>query len=125
VHDAEGDHAVLDSLITAEDWWGECATSADSTAVRTKVETALKEIVQNFIRYHVQDHSVAIGMAPDPDMTGNLYESMLRNPETGRFYSLNTEFDTQQMTVTDIAGNKRTVQTGGAPIGGLYNNLCR
>lgn len=121
----EGDHAVLDSLITAEDWWGECATSADSTAVRTKVETALKEIVQNFIRYHVQDHSVAIGMAPDPDMTGNLYESMLRNPETGRFYSLNTEFDTQQMTVTDIAGNKRTVQTGGAPIGGLYNNLCR
>jgi len=54
-----------------------------------------------------------------------LYESMLRNPETGRFYSLTTEFDTQQMTVTDIAGNKRTVQTGGAPIGGLYNNLCR
>lgn len=120
----DGDHQVLDSLITAEKWWGngeEVPTSADSANVRKIVQTAITQVVQNFIRYHVQDHSVAIGMAPEPGMDGNAYESMLRNPSTGRFYQLTTVFDTDKMTVKDLAGNMRHVQK----TAGLYNNLCR
>ena len=78
-------------------------------------------IVSNFIRYHVMDRSVAIGMAPEANAAGNTFESMMRNPETGRFFSLEANFDQNSLSVTDIMGNTRNV----ARNEGLYNNIIR
>ena len=103
---------------------------ADEAAVDS-AQQIIKNIIVNFIRYHVQDHSVAIGMAPeiyDEDENGNktpsydnTFESMKRNPTTGRFYGLESDNSNGQMTVKDVMGNVRHVTKQN----GLYNNLCR
>ena len=107
---------VLDSICRAEGWY-EFGTES---AVREKVKTAVKGIITDFIRYHLQDHSLALGM-PVAAGSDNKYESMKRNTETGRFCPLTAVSGTNQMTVTDDQGNVRNVVT--TP--GLYNNLCR
>ena len=105
---------VLDSICKAENW---PSTETD----KKNIKTYIGNIVSDFIRYHVMDRSVAIGMAPEPTQQGNYYESMKRNPETGRFFPLEVAFDDNSLTVKDVEGNTRTVQT--TP--GLYNNICR
>lgn len=108
---------VVDSICQAEGWYD---LGLDRNTVQTKVKEAITTIVTDFIRYHVQDHSVAIGMASD-SYTKVKYESMKRNLATGRFFPLEVTFDTSSMTVTDNAGNVRHVVT--TP--GLYNNIGR
>ena len=108
---------VLDSICQAEHWYRD---GVDQATTRKTVELAIKGIIVDFVRYHVQDNSVAVGMAKDPKSEGK-YESMKRNPETGRFYPLKVTYDTNSMTVTDMVGNQRKVLT--TP--GLYNNVCR
>lgn len=104
---------------------------ADEAAVDS-AQQIIKNIIVSFIRYHVQDHSVAIGMAPelyDEDTeTGektpsyvNVFESMKRNPLTGRFYGLESDNSNGQLTVKDVMGNVRRVTKQD----GLYNNICR
>ena len=104
---------------------------ADEAAVDS-AQQIIKNIIVNFIRYHVQDHSVAIGMAPElydeDQQTGektpsyvNIFESMKRNPETGRFYGLESDNSNGQLSVKDVMGNVRHVTKQN----GLYNNLCR
>ena len=46
---------------------------------------------------------------------------MMRNPETGRFYPLQSNSAGGQLTVTDVMGNVRHVITRD----GLYNQICR
>ena len=111
------DDVTIDSICQKEGWYG----SNDRNATLVKVKAAIKSVVTDFIRYHVQDHSVAVGMASDINTDG-LYESMMRNPETGRFYPIQALFDTKSMTVTDNVGNVRKVITTDE---GLYNNVCR
>ena len=108
---------VLDSICRAEGWY---ELGIDATTVQNKVKEILTGIISDFVRYHVQDHSVAIGMASDT-YSKVKYESMKRNLTTGRFYPLELTFDTSSMSVTDNAGNVRHVVT--TP--GLYNNICR
>ena len=104
---------------------------ADEAAVDS-AQQIIKSIIVNFIRYHVQDHSVAINMAPelyDEDLeTGvktpsyvNIFESMKRNYETGRFFGLESDNSNGQLTVKDVMGNVRHVTKQD----GLYNNICR
>ena len=104
---------------------------ADEAAVDS-AQQIIKNIIVNFIRYHVQDHSVAINMAPelyDEDLeTGvktpsyvNIFESMKRNYETGRFFGLESDNSNGQLTVKDVMGNVRHVTKQE----GLYNNICR
>jgi hypothetical protein len=69
---------------------------------------------------------VAIGMTPELNEDGSYrtntnYESMKRNLSTGRFVGLNVDFDNNQMTITDAAGNKRHV----VKTNDLYNIICR
>ena len=80
----------------------------------------MENIISDFVRYHVMDRSVAIGLAPDPNSSKN-YESMKRNPETGRFFPIRVEYDQKSITVTDVTGSTQNVVT--TP--GLYNNICR
>ena len=92
----------------------------DRNKAKSVVETTIRTILTDFIRYHVHDNSVAIGMALPPN-DGGKYESMKRNLETGRFYPLVAKSDPQSLTVTDVMGNVRNVITSG----GLYNKICR
>ena len=118
----------LDSICLAEGWYGPSVkTAQDSLNVRTTVATTINTILSDFVRYHVQDHSVAIGMAPDVDdegkeKTDTKYESMKRDLETGRFYPLNVNFTKTAMTVKDVVGNTCHVKTDNA---NLYNQICR
>ena len=104
---------------------------ADEAAVDS-AQQIIKNIIVNFIRYHVQDHSVAINMAPElyeeDQETGvktpsyvNIFESMKRNYDTGRFYGLESDNSNGQLTVKDVMGNVRHVTKQD----GLYNNICR
>ena len=91
--------------------------------VKTKYRKMAKELVQNvvrdFIRYHVQDHSIAVGLASD--RYNGQFETMKRNPVNKRFFTLGVSFDNQQITVTDEMGQQHRVIT--TP--GLYNNIVR
>ena len=113
----------IDSLCYAEGWYDNYTDgSADAKEIlMAQVDTCLTNIMADFARYHVMDRSVAIGMAPEAGMTGNSYESMKRNPQTGRFYPLFVDYDQNSLTVTDAKNNVQQVQRRE----GLYNNICR
>ena len=117
------DDTVLDSICWARGWYPERATETEQATIRNKVADVLKSLVNDFVRYHVQDHSVAIGMAKEQDFpeTGMAYESMKRNLDTGRFFPIVVKYDTQNMTLTDASKNTHRVMTES----GLYNKVCR
>ena len=86
-----------------------------------EAQSIIKNIIVDFVRYHIQDHSIAINMAPEDGKYENGYETMRRNPETNRFYPLITNHEGGQMWVKDVFGNKRNVVKSD----GLYNRICR
>lgn len=86
----------------------------------------IKNRILNFVKYHIQDNAVLIGLSPEKDSEGNLlndndYESMMLNEATNRYYPIHVKFDKQSMVITDKMGNVRNVQK----TNGLYNNICR
>lgn len=86
----------------------------------------VKNRILDFVRYHIQDNSVAIDMAPETDdsgnpITDNNYESMMLNESTNRYYPLDVHADKTALTITDRVGNTRNVVKDD----GLYNNICR
>ena len=110
-----------------EEVWGSEETAEKAKAI-------IKDIIVNFIRYHVQDHSVLVNMAPemfdekkDGDIVikvpkyENSFETMRRNLDTGRFFPLIVNNEGGQMWVQDVLGNKRDV----IKTNGLYNRICR
>ncbi len=108
-------------LPTWEDYEAQTEEIWGTEALADSARNVLKNIIVDFVRYHVQDHSVAINMAPENGTYQNVYESMMRNPETGRFYPLHSNAAGGQLTVTDVMGNVRHVITRD----GLYNQICR
>ena len=118
----DGDTNLLDSICLAEHWYVSSDTQDHKDSIQKDVKQCLKSIVGDFVRYHVMDRSIAIGMAPEKGMEGEAsYESMKRNPETGRFFPITASYDQNRITVKDVKGNTRTVTTRE----GLYNNICR
>ena len=110
----------MDSLLRAEGWFPEGTMSTTQMRdYRDMVYEAIRNVVVDFARYHVQDHSLAIGMAAS-SYNGS-YESMKRNPVNNRFYALNVDFGKDHLTVTDELGIPHQVIT----TAGLYNNVCR
>lgn len=86
----------------------------------------IKNRILDFVKYHIQDNAVLIGLAPEEDSQGNKlnqndYESMMLNPETNRYYPLGVYFDDDRLTVTDNTGVSHNV----VKTNGLYNNICR
>lgn len=123
---------IDDGLLPTWDDYNSIALETWGTkALRDSARAIVKDIILGFLRYHVQDHSIAINMAPEEYDTNtdgvktplyvNTYESMRRNPVTGRFYPLVVDFSNSQMTVTDAMGTQRHVLTDD----GLYNIICR
>lgn len=108
-------------LPTWEDYEAQTEEIWGTEALADSARNVLKNIIVDFVRYHVQDHSVAVNMAPENGTYQNVYESMMRNPETGRFYPLHSNAAGGQLSVTDVMGNVRHVITRD----GLYNQICR
>ncbi len=108
-------------LPTWEDYEAQTEEVWGSEQLADSARNVLKKIIVDFVRYHVQDHSVAINMAPENGSYLNVYESMLRNPETGRFFPLQSNASNGQISVTDVMGNVRNV----IKRDGLYNQICR
>lgn len=110
-------------LPTWADYEAQTADAWDhDEALADTAKTILKDIIVSFLRYHMQDNTLMLGAKPAP----GLYESMLRDSETGRFLRLtvaqngNTA-NSAQLTVTDLVGNERHV----VKTNGHFNNICR
>jgi hypothetical protein len=108
-------------LPTWEDYEAQTEEVWGTEAVADSVRNVLKDIIVSFLRYHVQDHSVAVNMAPENDSYSNPYESMRRNLETGRFYPIEVDFSGGEIKLKDVVGQTRRV----IKEGGLYNLICR
>ena len=132
----------VDSICIAEGWYPDGATEAKKADIRAKVVETLTTIMSDFIRYHVQDHSVAIGMVPEVEVddNGNVthykshtsFESMKRDLETGRFIPLEVNYTNNSMTVKDNTvkdANGKVIKAGVThnvvTSNGLYNLQCR
>lgn len=66
---------------------------------------SLKNIINQFVKYHIQDNSLYIGAG---STSGN-FETALINSVSQRFYKLNVRADNDGITITDMAGNIRHV----------------
>ena len=108
-------------LPTWEDYEAQTEEVWGSEELAAQAQAMIKDIIVNFVRYHVQDHAVMIGMAPENDKYENSFETMRRNLETGRFFPLIVNNEGDQMWVKDVLGNKRNV----VKTNGLYNRICR
>lgn len=122
-----------DYTAIAEEEWG--------TAVqRDSAQKVIKNIIVNFLRYHVQDHSIAINMCPDyfdEDADGNRtipiydadYESMTRNTKTGRFFPIRVDNSNGEMVLRDVLAkanpNDQSLVRHVMKDNGLYNLICR
>ena len=116
-----GEEPAVDSLCQVYGWYKYCDdTDAAKKALRTKVIEAIRGIVSDFVRYHVQDNSLAIGLAKAANASTS-FESMKRNLTTGRYYPIIVNYDANSMTITDAAGTPHHVKKDK----GLYNKICR
>ena len=123
---------IADGLLpTWEDYEAQTDSIWGSEEAAMEAQKIIKDIIVNFIRYHVQDHAIAINMAPEAydEKDGvkipkyeNAFESMRRNPVTNRFYPLTVNNAGGQMWVKDQYHSRaRNVVKSE----GLYNCLCR
>ena len=119
-------------LPTWDDYDEQFRLSESTSASEAEKKAALKacEFIKNrifdFVRYHIQDNSVAVGGAPEKDADGSLllknnYESMMLNAETNRYYPLEVDIQGKDLVVKDLTGDTRRVDK----TSGLYNNICR
>lgn len=71
--------------------------------------------INEFLRYHIQDNSLYIGMDFMNDGGSNTfirnYETAIMNEETQKFYTLRVEMENDGITLTDLKGNVRHVDT--------------
>ena len=112
------------------------AKASEDADERAKAEIAqyiIKQRITDFVRYHVQDNSVAVNGAPATDVQGNYlldneYETMKLNPENKRYFSLKVSQSGPHaangafINIEDVMGNKRRVVTDNK---NLYNHFCR
>jgi len=122
-----------DGILPTWDDYDEQFTLSENGAseeIRTAATAAcevIKERILNFIRYHIQDNSIAVNGAPESGADGNPsfknnYETMMLNSETDRYYSLEVNSENKAgLVVKDLVGDIRNVVT----TDGLYNNICR
>jgi len=73
----------------------------DLTDRATAYQSRIRDVIENFIRYHIQDGSVYIG---GPDSTG-VYETAVLDTAMSRFRRLDVSNQGGSITVKDIKGN--------------------
>lgn len=97
-----------DALADAEDAGNEDAK---------KMREVIKNRINNFLRYHIQDNSVLI----QGENVSQSYETGKLNTKNNRFYTLNVTANASSLTVVDNMGNKCNVVKNG----NFYNKLAR
>jgi hypothetical protein len=108
-------------LPTAADMAGANATKYGSAANATKAREAMREIIRDFIKYHVQDNAVFI---KGDKVQGASYESSKVNPVNNRFYALRVNANNSGLEVwglyrMDADGKPvAAVDADGEPIAG-------
>lgn len=105
--------SILPTRADAEAWESMYSGNDQKT-----VQNTIGNIINNFLRYHIQDNSVFVDGENQSDVR---YESSMLNPDTKRYYSIGVTAGKTGMTLTDNAGNTRHVVT----TDGLYNNVGR
>ena len=69
------------------------------------MKNKLQDVIDNFVRYHIQDNSIFLGGA---DSTG-VYETAAVDTTLNRFRRLNVSNYKRVMKVTDVLGNTASV----------------
>lgn len=75
------------------------------TEYGTAMKNKLQDVIDNFVRYHIQDNSIFLGGA---DSTG-VYETAAVDTTLNRFRRLNVSNYKRVMKVTDVLGNTASV----------------
>ena len=123
--------AISDGILpTWADYDKEIELSDEGTQTEREAHKAAAEVIKNrilnFVRYHIQDNSIAVNGAPETDsnnspILNSHYESMMLNPQTDRYYWIDVNIANQDLTLKDYLGDSRKV----IKQKGLYNNICR
>ena len=118
-------------LPTWDDYDAQTDSIWGSEEAAKEAQDIIKNIIVDFVRYHIQDHSIAINMAPEDGKYENSYETMRRNPETSRFYPLIANHENGQMWVMDFVNQEKMANNESYEVrkvvktDGLYNRICR
>ena len=84
-----------------------------------EVADSLTTVIEHFIRYHIMDNSIYIGMGADKaNYETAAYEIVEDNLS---YHKLDVNYDNSGITIVDESGTKHSVQTAG----GLYNLMAR
>lgn len=112
--------------------WDEIADLDTLEADQNKKYHEIKQNIEDFLRYHIQDNAIFIGAdnstgvesIEDDGSFTNSYETAFIDMEKGTFNKLTVKTDNNGsfIRVIDMAGNERTVQTSRP---NLYNLMAR
>lgn len=101
----------------------------ETEAFLMEQEQEMRNVISNFVTYHMQDQSVYIdGKELSSGLQNNVFETACMDTLTNRFVKINVDYQLGgQMKVTDNCGNVRTVLTDATDDAGnpLYNILTR
>jgi uncharacterized surface protein with fasciclin (FAS1) repeats len=118
----------LNALIASGDLptWEQIGVLENDPNVSEEYVDSLSTLINEFVRYHVQDNSVYLDMdystdGGSDDFTRN-YETSIMNLTTNKFYTLAVHVQPDKITVTDAVGHERHVLTDNPE---LYNLSAR
>ena len=117
----------LQALIDSGDLptWDQIADMESNPGIPEEMIESEKKKINEFVRYHVQDNSLYLGMDFSNDGAYDTfernYETAIMNMETNKFYTISAHMTPDGLTLTDGLGRvRRVVQTPG-----LYNLSAR
>lgn len=111
---AEKKLPTWDDYNAQDELWG------DDEAGAAAAKKAIKERIEAFVKYHIQDNSLYIGGA---NQKSGPYETGMLNTKNRKFYKLDVNVSDNAITVKgEKSGNVRHVLTSNKE---LYNNMCR
>lgn len=118
----------LQALIASGDLptWDKIAQMEEDPNIPEEYIDSMKTIINEFVRYHVQDNSLFINMDYSTDGGSDNfernYETSIMNLQTNKFYTLTARMTPSSLSVTDNLGHRRNVLTDERE---LYNIAAR
>ena len=100
--------------------WEDYTNAGDESGEENASQTAIKNRIVSFLRYHFQDNAVMVG----GESVNTDYETGKLNSATGRFFTLGVSGnDGNGLTVTDASGVSHKILTSDSD--GFYNKVAR
>jgi uncharacterized surface protein with fasciclin (FAS1) repeats len=105
--------------------WESIARMEDDPNVPAEYVDSLSEVINEFLRYHIQDNAIYLdmdyGSGVGETFTRN-YETAIMNETSGKFYTIQAQVTPDAITLTDGRGDVRHVLTDNDQ---LYNLSAR